>query len=55
MTAKRPIYIVDIDQPGERIPGSGPCRVYGDEDLKRRQDAATEAGVKLTVRPAPKD
>ncbi|MFG1683466.1 hypothetical protein ACGFNP_25080 [Nonomuraea sp. NPDC049269] len=58
MTAERNVYIVDIDQPGERTLADrimgGPIYVYGDEDLELRQEAAKKAGVKLTVRPAPK-
>lgn len=52
MTARK-VYIVENPSADQRIPGNGPTYVHGDEDLKRRQDAAKEAGVRLTVRPAP--
>ena len=50
-------FIVDIEggEPKtltERLMG-GPIWVHGREDLERRQAAAKEAGVTLTVRPAP--
>lgn len=59
MTAKRKIYLVSVvpapDQKGTPLSviGSGPCYVYGDEDLERRKKAAEKAGVVLNIQPAP--
>ncbi len=51
-------YIVDTTGTGPRTPTEritgGPILVHGRKDLKTRQKAAKEAGVKLTVRRAPK-
>jgi hypothetical protein len=40
---------------GDGLGEPPPLRPHGDEDLKRRQEAARKAGVTLTVREAPKD
>ncbi len=51
-------YIVDTADKGPRTPAEsitgGPILVHGRKDLKTRQKAAKQAGVKLTVRKAPK-
>jgi hypothetical protein len=60
MTDERTVYIVSVVPPRDKVWSptdgvtGGPIYVYGDEDLKRRQDAADKAGVKLRVRKAPK-
>lgn len=59
MTATQPVYLVSVVPPRDKVwtptdgITGGPIYVYGDEDLKRRQDAADKAGIKLRVRKAP--
>lgn len=59
MTAGRKVYLVHVVPPRDRkwTPAEhltySPAYVYGDGDLKRRKQAAKEAGVTLRVELAP--
>lgn len=61
MHVSQKAYLVNVVPPRDKVwtptewLKDGPFYVYGDEDLKLRQEAAKEAGVTLKVRKAPKD
>ena len=55
------VYLVSVVPPRDKVwtpteaIKSGDFYVHGDEELKRRQESAKEAGITLRVRLAPKE